>query len=146
MDPTQTEEEIERARLELERAQHHLQASLTTPAPSPTTSENGSISSGLDTLTAHLQAQSALLDTQNQRIDQLAKTLLQDHASTEKINSEMLQTMQLMQVMIAETDKQQATLVDLMERQETATAALVRVNANLSQIVAALVGPPPEKG
>lgn len=141
-----TEEEIAQEQADLARQQAHLQASLTTPVPSLTTSNHDSTRSALSTLTAHLEAQSDLLRTQNERIDQLGKILLQDHASTAKINQEMLETMRLMQVMIAETDKQQATLVDLMERQETVTAALVRVNANLSEIVAALVGPPPEKG
>src|SRR5215469_13418101 len=106
--PEQTEEQLQAAQEELQRAQSHLQASLSTPVASHPTHSNGSIPSEMRSILDLLEAQSA-------RIEQMARTLSADQASTVKINTEMLETMRLMQLMIAETDKQQAQLVDLME-------------------------------
>lgn len=137
-DPQTIQGELDEQEQELRRQQTHLQAQTTQPH-TPQNSGNGSVPSEMRALLDLLEAQSA-------RIETMGRTLQAESDRSAKLQTEQLETMRLMQLMIVEFDKKIVTMGDQVERLETIAAALVRVQANLSEIVAALVGPPPEKG
>jgi len=57
-----------------------------------------------------------------------------------QLADQQIATMRLMQEMIARSDELQQTQGEQIDRTETVVAALVKINANLSEIVAALLG------
>ena len=125
---------------ELEEAQRKLQAALLHPTdpPSPlsipTAPEPPSIS-------YEAGAMLDLLETLVLRVDQVAKTSAEQFARVESTNAQMVATMELAQVMIAQMDRLQTQVTDGINRSETVTLALTKVNANLTELVAALVAP-----
>ncbi len=125
-DPTQT-------------AADKLTASLSVPpqpAPEPLPSSQPS---ARDVTLETLQAQSL-------RIDQMSKAMTEQAQRVEAAMGTVEATMQLAHLVIAQQDEQLTALAGLLERLETTAEALVRVQANLSEIVAALLGPPNQKG
>lgn len=116
-----------------QRAADRLQATLL--APLPTTPTLPAPSSPLSEETASL----ALLQTVVMRTDQVAQASQEQWARVEAVLQQMVATMQLAQVMIAQQDRQQTQLTALMDRLEQAAAALIKVNSNLSEIIAALL-------
>jgi hypothetical protein len=129
-----TETDVEREERE---AQERLAASLTMPIPSPQ-------SNAPHSLPSEMEALRDLLATVAQRVDQVARTSAEQFARMEATLNSMNATMDLARAMIAQSDQQIQTLVDLNGRVETVSAALVRVQANLTEIVVALLSPTPK--
>lgn len=130
MQPEQTQAEAMEQRLEAE---------LMEPAPSPQVAPPSSNLS-------EMSAMRDLLGTLVQRVDQVARTSAEQFSRVESTLATMEATMQLAREMIGQMDDQYQKMTDLVERLETGLAALARVNANLTEIVAALLAPPPQKG
>lgn len=82
-----------------------------------------------------------LLETLVLRVDQVAKTSAEQFSRVESTNEQMVATMQLAQVMIAQQDRLQTQVTSDIDRLETAVLALIKVNANLTELVAALIAP-----
>lgn len=116
-----------------ERAEERLEAALT-----DTTSSLMEVSPSLTVSEA--QASKALLETLVLRVDQLAKVLDEQASRQERVNNETQATMQLAREMIVQTDVQYQKMLEVVDRMEVATEALVKVQANLSELIAALVG------
>ncbi len=86
-----------------------------------------------------------LMQTLVQRVDQVAKTSSEQFGRVESTLGSMEATMKLAREMIVAQDQQYHKMTDLVDRLETASVALVKVTANLTEIVAALLSPPPQK-
>lgn len=80
-----------------------------------------------------------ILQGQSLRIDQMGKVLDLLAGRMEAVMTEMIDTMKLAQIVIAAQDTQLTELSGMLERLETATQALVIVQGNLSELVAAIV-------
>jgi hypothetical protein len=132
---TEDEEQQRLAEEETERAQQHLNAELASP--------NGSAPIAPPSMNlSEMGAMKELLGTLVLRVDQVARTSAEQFSRQERVNSETEKTMLLAREMIAEMSRQYDEMTDLIERTETAMEALVKVNANLTEIVAALLAPP----
>ena len=121
---------------DLEAQADRLQAALIAPLPDSTPQEQSSF-----LIPSERESFQSLLATLVQRVDQLGKASQEQMQRQEQVIAEMLETMKLAQIMIAQQDRQQADLSDKMERLEMITSALLKVQSNLSEIVAALLGP-----
>ena len=80
-----------------------------------------------------------LLQVVVQRMDQVARLNQEQWQSGQATLQEMRDTMELAQEFIASQEQQQQQQAELLGRLEVAIQALIKINSNLSQIVAALV-------
>lgn len=132
MEPNpQPDEEAERR---IAQAQDNLEAKLLAPLPPLVTPAPAS------STPSEMEALRDLLGTVVQRVDQLARTLAEVFSRQSQVNDQALATMRLMQEMIARSDELQQTQGDQIDQLVTLVAATVKINANLSEIVAALLG------
>ena len=129
-DPTEAER--------VEAAQQHLQAALIAAPPSVPIAPPSSNLSEMGSL-------HSLMQTLVQRVDQVAKTSAEQFGRVESTLSAMEATMKLAREMIVAQDKQYTEMTDLVDRLETISVAQAKIQANLSEIVAALLAPP-QKG
>jgi len=136
MQPDDSPEPEGSSRNELEEAQRKLQATLTHPVdpPSPL-----SIPSAASPRSPEYVMD--LLETVVLRVDQVAKTSAEQFSRVESTLEQMNATLELAQVMIAQQDQLQLQITDQIEQLQTALAATIKINANLTEIVAALVAP-----
>lgn len=129
------DEEIEEQEEEIHAAGERLRAALLEPtpatpplqAPPSTRSDSGGLMDLLETLVL--------------RVDQVAKTSAEQFNRVESTNAEMNATMELAQEMIAQQDLLVESLASSVAQLGDATASLIKINANLTQIVAALLAP-----
>lgn len=128
MDP-ETEQREQQTQEQADR----LQAALSVPLPHTTTLP------ALSSIPSDSESQTRLLNVLVQRVDQVAKIGMEQRARDEQVLQQMIETMKLAQIMIAQQDQQQREVAEQIDRLETTAAALVKVNANLSEIVAALL-------
>lgn len=119
----------------LTEAEHQVAAELVQPAPLPQVAPPSSNLSEMTSLRDLMQVLA-------QRVDQVAKTSAEQFSRVEATLEQMNATMELARQLIVAQDQQYQAMTDLVQRQEIALAALVRVNSNLTEIVAALLAPP----
>ena len=132
MEPNQQQDEAAERRIE--RAQEDLRAKLSEPLPpSP-------LPAPISSLPSETEALQQLVGTVVTRVDQLARTMAEAYSRLSQLADQQIATMRLMQEMIARSDELQQTQGEQIDRTETVVAALVKINANLSEIVAALLG------
>lgn len=125
------EDEAER----LQREQQLLEAKLLQPQnPLPMPAPRSSIPSEVEAL-------KSLLETVVIRVDQLARTMAEVFSQVHSVTEQQVATMRLEQEMIARTDELHTTLGEEIDKSQETTAALIKVSANLSEIVAALTDP-----
>jgi hypothetical protein len=122
------------AQQRIDQATDDLEASLLTPLPP------SQIAAPRSSMPSEMEAIKDLVSTLVTRVDQLARTLGDVFSRNQQVTDQQLQTMRLEQELIARSDELQATQGDQIDRLETLVAALVKINANLSEIVAALLG------
>jgi putative protein kinase ArgK-like GTPase of G3E family len=139
MEPQKDQEQAEREERERQEAATRLQASLTASPLAPHVPPSSPKPSELDGMRD-------LINVLVQRVDQVAKTSAEQFSRVQATMEETEATMELARDMIVQQDQQYQELTDLIKRLETGLAALTRVNANLTEIVAALLAPPPQKG
>lgn len=129
--PPPDDQEQERLR----REQQLLEAKLLeTSPPSPTPAPRSSIPSEMEAL-------KSLVETVVIRVDQLARTMAEVFSQVHSVSDQQVATMRLEQEMIARTDELHTTLGDEIDKMQESVAAVIKVNANLSEIVAALTDP-----
>lgn len=134
------EADLEEQEEEIQDAADRLGAALAAPvAPSPPLAPPSSRTSDASALTE-------LLETLVLRVDQVAKTSAEQFARVESVNSQMIATMRLAQEMIAQQDLLAQAQQDQIDQLSEAVAALIKINANLTEIVAALLAPVQQKG
>jgi len=119
---------------EITATANRLQAALLEPVPH--SQPTPPISSRLSEKENDLE----LLNTLVMRVDQIAKSNQEQQSSFAATQTQMVRTMQLAQEMIAQQDQLQTQATEQIDRLEVVVVALVRVVANLSEMVAALVG------
>jgi cytolysin (calcineurin-like family phosphatase) len=129
------DQEIEEQEEEIQEAGERLRAALTEPVPVTPPLQAPS------SRTSDASALMDLLETLVLRVDQVAKTSAEQFNRVESTNQEMNATMELAQEMIAQQDLLVESLASSVAQLGDATAALIKVNANLTQIVAALLAP-----
>lgn len=132
MEPNQQQDEAAERRIE--RAADVLQAKLSEPLPPSVMPAPAS------SLPSEAEALKELVGTVVTRVDQLARTMAEAYSRLSQLAEQQIATMRLMQEMIARSDELQQTQGEQIDRTETVVAALVKINANLSEIVAALLG------
>lgn len=136
MEPTAAdqEREAERQQERLTTAAHQVEAALTAPLEIPSVPQPSSKLSEMAQLVELLQLAVA-------RVDQVVRFNQEQSARNAQVMQEMQATMQLCQEMIAQQDDQVERQRATGDKLELLGAALVKINANLSEIVAALLTP-----
>lgn len=127
MNPT-TEETTPQVQI----AAEHLETALTQPLPTTTLPQASSIPSERDAVLS-------LMELLTRRVEQVARASAEQWGRVDQVLEQMIATMRLAQVMIAEQDRQQREGQEQLNRMEAIMAAQIKINANLSQIVAALL-------
>lgn len=131
------QEDLDETAQEIQDEQQRLQAALTAPLPPST----GPMQTVTSSATSERDALLALMTVLTQRVDQVAKTSAEQFSRVEQVIDQMVNTMRLAQLMIAQQDQQQLRLQDVLERLEVVVSAQVKLNANMSEMIAALVAP-----
>lgn len=85
-----------------------------------------------------MEAIKGLVETVVIRVDQLARTMAEVFSQVHSVVDQMTGTLRLQQEMIARTDELHTTLGDEIDKLQETEAAAIKLNANLSEIVAAL--------
>lgn len=131
-----SQQDLDEVQEEILDEQQRLEAALTAPL-SPAVTPPPGRSETISDLGALLDLMTVLV----QRVDQVARTSSEQFSRVEQVLEQMVNTMRLAQLMIAQQDQQQIRLQDVLERLETAVAAQIKLNANMSEMIAALVAP-----
>lgn len=132
----QDREDLDETEQEILDEQQRLEAALTAPL-SPAATPPPGRSETISDLDALLDLMTVLV----QRVDQVARTSSEQFSRVEQVLDQMINTMRLAQLMIAQQDQLQIRVQDVVERLETLAAAQVKLNANMSEMIAALVAP-----
>ncbi len=121
----------------LQAQAHRLAASMTEPVEAPDLPKARPLSS----TQSESNAAKEVLNLVVQRVDQVARLNQEQWQRSEGTLKQMQETMRLAQVMIGQQDELQEAERETLLRLESAISSLVKVTANLTQIMAELLSP-----